>query len=74
MYKVFLVHTKHSEAFVKNQTSIVITTECYTSSVRTALHIDNTLVQTVNTQSDATVSFVQDKYLTLGDGYAAEPI
>ena len=42
--------------------------------IGTALHIDNTPVQTVNTQSDATVSFVKYKYLTLRDGYAAEPI
>ena len=42
--------------------------------IRTALHIDNTPVQTVNTQSDATVSFVKDKYRTLRDEYAAEPI
>ena len=42
--------------------------------IRTALHIDNTPVQMVNTQSDATVSFVKDKYRTLCDGYAAEPI
>ena len=42
--------------------------------IGTALHIDNTPVQTINTQSDATVSFVKDKYLTLHDGYVAEPI
>ena len=42
--------------------------------IGTALHIDNTPDQTVNTQSDAIVSFVKDKHLTLCDGYAAEPI